>query len=101
MERIGSKALSQLTEENAGCRIVVEYEAPNSSDGSDESDMRSRREAFYERCGFKSTGWYTFYDDTEFEIACAGLPFDIDEFNGFVGYLSSLVNDHIPKPYRK
>ena len=95
---IGSKALKQLVEDNADCRTAVEYEAPCSSC---ESDMRSRRKGFYERCGFISTGWYTFYDETEFEIACAGLPFDIDEFNGFVAYLSSIVDDHIPQPYRK
>jgi GNAT superfamily N-acetyltransferase len=46
---IGSKALKQLVEDNAGCRTAVEYEAPCSSC---ESDMRSRRKGFYERCGF-------------------------------------------------
>ena len=95
----GSKALRELIAKNAGCRIVVEYEAPDSS--SENSDMRTRRRNFYARNGFRSTGFFTFYDDTEFEIACAGEEFDAEEFCRFTEHLSAIVEDHIPKPYRR
>jgi hypothetical protein len=60
-----------------------------------------RRRNFYRRCGIRQTGWFTFYDETEYEIGCAGAPFDIDMFDEFIDYLSTLFSDHIPHPYRK
>ncbi len=97
-EGIGSEALKQLIREAKGRRVVVEYEAPS---GGDPDGMAVRRRDFYRRNGFHSTGWYTFYDETEFEIACTSIPFDTGEFCEFVEHLSTLVSDHIPKPYRK
>ena len=95
---IGSKALTQLIRERKDRQMVVEYEAPS---GNDMNDMTVRRRDFYIRNGFFRTGWYTFYDETEFEIACTSIPFDTKVFNEFVQYLCTLVSDHIPKPYRK
>ncbi len=95
---IGGRALRKLIEENNRFQMVVEYESPDAG-GAD--DMPARRKAFYLRNGFYETGWYTFYDETEFEIACT-VPFlEIEAFNAFTVHLSSLVSDHIPKPYRK
>ena len=78
--------------------IVVEYEAidPLSAD----NDINIRRKNFYLRNGFSETGYFTFYDNTEFEIGCAGKDFDIDVFGKFTEYLSNIVSDHIPKPYK-
>ena len=96
---IGQAAVEELVNKYYTKQIVAEYEAP---DGTvDHGLMCIRRRNFYRRCGFRQTGWFTFYDDTEFEIGCAGEEFDIDMFNEFTDYLSTVVNDHIPHPYRK
>ena len=96
---IGGNALKELVSNNAGHMIVVEYEAPDPS--SPENGMNIRRKEFYKRNGFCETGYFTFYDDTEFEIGCAGLEFDVDLFGEFTEHLSTVVSDHIPKPYMK
>ena len=44
---------------------------------------------------------FDLYDDTEFEIGCAGAEFNIDDFNGFIDHLSTIIHDHIPHAYRK
>ena len=96
---IGGAALRELVSGYSDHMIVVEYEAPDPS--SPEYDICIHRKGFYKRNGFSETGYFTFYDDTEFEIGCAGLPFDAELFGAFTEYLSALVSDHIPKPYRK
>ena len=96
---IGTAVVSELANKYFNKQIVVEYEAP---DGTVDHGLTAiKRRNFYRRCGFRQTGWYTFYDDVEFEIGCAGEEFDIDMFNEFVDDLSNRVNDHIPHPYRK
>ena len=95
---IGSKALRQLIEEKKNSRMVVEFEAPSDSEMN---DMAVRRRDFYLRNGFYETGWYTYYDETEFEIACTSTFLDIEIFKEFTVHLSRLVSDHIPMPYRK
>ena len=95
---IGSKALMSLIESKKDYQIVVEYENPLNDDPD---DMKNRRRGFYIRNGFYETGWYTFYDETEFAIGCTSTAFDEKVFGEFTQYLSSIVFDHIPKPYRK
>ena len=80
-------------------QIVTEYETPD--DSCDNNSMRLRRRDFYLRNGFYETGWYSFYDDTEFTIACSDSVFDKKGFERFIVYLSSIVHDHIPELYRK
>ena len=96
---IGSKALGELVSNHADQMIVVEYEAPNPF--SPENELNIRRKGFYKRNGFCETGYYTFYDDTEFEIGCAGMGFDVELFGEFTEHLSAIVSDQIPKPYKK
>ena len=96
---IGGRALGKLVAMHSDKQVVVEYEAPD--DGSDENDLNQRRKQFYLRNGFFETGWYTYYDETEFEIGCSKKDYDAEAFEGFVAYLSSIISDHIPKPYRK
>ncbi len=96
---IGSKALQLLKDFYSGCQIVNEFEAPDERD--ENNTIRLRRRDFYLRNGFCETGWYSFYDETEFEIACSGAAFDMQEFERFIAYLNSIVPDHIPHPYRK
>ncbi len=96
---IGSKALYLLKEFYPGCQIVNEFEA---SDERDENNtIRLHRRDFYLRNGFYETGWYSFYDETEFEIACSEAEFDMQEFEKFITYLNSIVPDYIPHPYQK
>ena len=95
---IGSRALRKLIEDNSRFQMVVEYENPDAG-GTD--DMQARRKAFYLRNGFYETGWYSFYDETDFEIACTAPVFDIEAFTAFTKHLSTFITDHIPKPYRK
>ena len=96
---IGSQALQLLKERYYGTQIVTEFEAPD--DSCDNNAMRLRRRDFYLRNGFYETGWYSFYDDTEFTIACSEPVFDKEGFEHFTSYLSSIVPDHIPKLYQK
>ena len=96
---IGGGALRELIRQNPDRQVIAEYEMPDEHCGN--NAMRLRRKQFYLRNGFYETGWFTFYDETEFEIACTSTSFDIEAFNEFTEYLSMLVSDHIPKPYRK
>ncbi|WP_295091714.1 GNAT family N-acetyltransferase [Ruminococcus sp.] len=96
---IGSQALKFLMERYPYAQIVTEFETPD--DSCDNNAFRIRRRDFYLRNGFYETGWYSFYDDTEFTIACSEPVFDKKGFEQFTAYLSSIVPDHIPKLYRK
>ena len=96
---IGSAALKKLKEFYPECQIVCEFEAPE--DKAYNNDIRLRRKALYLRNGFSSSGWYSFYDETEFEIACTGGELDMTAFQGFITYLNTIVPDHIPDPYKK
>ncbi|HRR76422.1 MAG TPA: GNAT family N-acetyltransferase [Ruminococcus sp.] len=96
---IGSKAIQLLKQRYHGAQIVAEFEAPDENCGN--NALRLRRRDFYLRNGFFETGWYSFYDDTEFTIACTASDFDKEGFERFTAYLSSIVPDHIPKLYMK
>lgn len=98
-EGIGSSALQLLRERYDTAQIVVEFETPD--DSLPDNALRLRRRDFYLRNGFYETGWYSFYDDTEFTIACSQRNFDKDGFEKFIGYLGTIISDHIPHPYRK
>ena len=95
---IGSQALKLLMEHYPEAQIVTEFETPD--DDCDNNALRLRRRDFYLRNGFYETGWYSFYDDTEFTIACSEPAFDKEGFERFTAYISSIVSDHIPKLYR-
>ena len=96
---IGGEALRSFLAEYRANQVVVEFEAPLADGGS--SDINKRRKNFYLRNGFNETGWFTFYDDTEFEIACSRSELDMDGFRGFITYLGTIISDHIPEPYQK
>lgn len=96
---IGSKALQLLKDFYPDCQIVLEFEVLD--DNCENNNIRIRRRDFYLRNGFFQTGWFSSYDDTEFEIACSEKIFDKQEFDKFITYLSSIVPDFIPCLYRK
>ncbi|NLT09966.1 MAG: GNAT family N-acetyltransferase [Ruminococcus sp.] len=96
---IGNKALQLLKQRYPGAQIVTEFEAPD--ENCSNNSLRLRRRDFYLRNGFCETGWYSFYDDTEFAIACTDKDFDKAAFEKFTNHLSSIVPDHIPKLYMK
>ena len=95
----GGRALRELIRMYPDRQIVVEFEAPG--EGAEADDIRYRRKQFYLRNGFFETGWYTYYDDMEFEIGCSDPAFDERAFGEFAAYLDTIVTDHIPQPYRK
>ena len=94
-EGIGSAAIQQLKMLYPDCQIITEFEVPDSV-----HEIRRRRRDFYIRNGFFETGWYTFYDETEFQIACSEPEFDIRAFTQFLAYLNTIISDHIPQPYQ-
>ncbi|MBR4200474.1 MAG: GNAT family N-acetyltransferase [Oscillospiraceae bacterium] len=94
-EGIGSAAIRQLKMLYPDCQIVTEFEAPDPV-----HEIRRRRRDFYIRNGFYETGWYTFYDETEFQIACSEPELDMPVFRLFLAYLNTIISDHIPQPYQ-
>ena len=92
---IGGSAVRELIRQNPDRQVVVEYEAPDSP------EVCNAVKRFYLRNGFFETGWYTNYDDTEFEVGCSQQDFDSGEFVAFAEDISIVVSDHIPNPFRK
>jgi len=96
---IGSSALKVLIAEYSDYQVVVEFEAPTAH--SENDDIKLRRKHFYLKNGFNETGWFTYYDEMEFEIGSSVQEFDVGGFGEFTEYLSTVISDHIPKPYQK
>ena len=96
---IGSAALKALIAEYNDYQVVVEFEAPTAH--SENDDIKLRRKHFYLKNGFNETGWVTYYDETEFEIGSSVRECDVGGFGEFTEYLSTVISDHIPKPYQK
>ena len=92
---IGGSAVRELIRQNPGRQVVVEYEAP------DPPEVCNAVKRFYLRNGFFETGWYTNYDNTEFEVGCSQQNFDAEEFTAFAEDIANIVSDHIPNPFRK
>ena len=92
---IGGAAVRELIRQNPNRQVVVEYEAPELP------EVFNDVKRFYLRNGFYETGWYTHYDNTEFEIGCSQPDFRSDEFKAFAEDIAKVVSDHIPNPFRK
>ena len=92
---IGGRAVRELIRQNPDKQVVVEYEAP------DLPDVCNDIKRFYLRNGFFETGWFTDYDNTEFEIGCSQPDFNSEEFVAFAEEIAKVVSDHIPNPFRK
>ena len=92
---IGGRAVRELIGQNPDKQVVVEYEAP------DPPDVCNDIKRFYLRNGFFETGWFTNYDNTEFEIGCSERDFNSEEFIAFTEDIAKVVSDHIPNPFRK
>ena len=96
---IGSSAVREFIRQNPGKQTIVEYEAPDPR--NPDYAMRLRRKQFYLRNGFHETGWYTCYDNTEFEVVCSEQDFDAEAFKAFAADIAGIVSDHIPNPFQK
>lgn len=96
---VGAQALRLLQAYAPDCRLVVDYEAPD--DAAPNNAQRLRRQAFYRRCGLAPTGWYAYYSDTEFEIACAAPDFDPAAFRAMFDRIHAAYPDFDPKVYAK
>ncbi|HPY83782.1 GNAT family N-acetyltransferase [Ruminococcus sp. XPD3002] len=96
---IGGKALAALREYYPERQIVVDFEALDAD--SPNNPQRIRRREFYYRNGFYPTGWYQFYMETEFEIACSGPVFDKESFDALLAAIHKAAPEFDPHPYRK
>ena len=96
---IGGQALKMLKEYYPDCQIVVDFEAPD--ENADNNQQRIRRRNFYYRNGFFETGYYQFYMNTEFEIACSDTDFNKTSFEKLISEIHKIAPDFNPKLYRK
>lgn len=96
---IGGQTLKILKEYYPDCQIVVDFEAPD--ENSSNNVQRIRRRNFYYRNGFFETGYYQFYMETEFEIACSEPDFNKAEFESLIAEISKKAPDFNPKLYNK
>ena len=96
---IGGAALRLLGEYYPERQIVVDFEAPDESCGN--NAQRLRRRGFYYRNGFYETGWYQFYMETEFEIACSEPEFDKSGFDELIADIHARAPEFDPHLYRK
>lgn len=96
---IGSTALRLLKAYYPGRQIMVDFESavPESPNYAE----RIRRRRFYYRNGFFETGWYQFYMETEFEIACSVPEFDKSGFDALIADIHAHAPDFHPTLYRK
>lgn len=96
---IGGKALKILKEYYPECQIVVDFEALD--ENSANNQQRIRRRNFYYRNGFFETGYYQYYMQTEFEIACSEPVFNKSEFESLINEIHKIAPDFNPELYRK
>lgn len=96
---IGGKALKMLKEYYPEFQIVVDFEALDENSGN--NPQRIRRRNFYYRNGFFATGYYQYYMETEFEIACSEPVFNKAEFENLISEIHKIAPDFNPKLYRK
>lgn len=96
---IGSAALRCLREFYPEQQIVVDFESPDESCAN--NSQRLRRRSFYYRNGFFETGWYQFYMETEFEIACSDTKFDKAGFDDLIADIHAKAPEFDPHLYRK
>ena len=78
---------------------MVDFEAVD--ENAPNNDQRIRRRNFYLRNGFKETGYFQFYMNTEFEIFCTQTKFDRDEFDALISFIHSKSDSFDPHLYRK
>ena len=96
---LGSKALRVMRRHYAGKQIVLDFEAPDPA--AENQSQRLRRREFYLRGGFRPTGWFQFYMETEFEIFCSEPDFDKAAFDKMLADIHARVPEFDPHPYRK
>lgn len=96
---VGGAALRLLQRYYPGCQIVVDFEAVD--DRASNAAQRRRRRAFYLRSGFRPTGWYAYYSETEFEIVCSEEAFDLQCFRDMFAVIHQAYPDFDPKIYQK
>ena len=96
---LGSQALRLLREYYANSQIIVDFEAPNENVSN--NFQRIRRQKFYYKYNFFKTGWYQFYAETEFEIACSEPEFDKAGFEALIADIHVIAPEFNPHLYRK
>lgn len=103
---LGTKALSLIFDRYKNYQIVLDFEALDES--APNNKQRIHRKNFYLRNGFKETGYFQYYCETEFEIVCSEIKLDVNsyeflktEYENLLGELRKAVPMFHPKLYRK
>lgn len=103
---LGTKALSLIFDRYKDYQIVLDFEALDES--APNNEQRIHRKNFYLRNGFKETGYFQYYCETEFEIVCSEIKLDVNsyeflktEYENLLGELRKAVPMFHPKLYRK
>lgn len=103
---LGTKALSLIFDRYKNYQIVLDFEALDES--APNNEQRIHRKNFYLRNGFKETGYFQYYCETEFEIVCSEIKLDVNsyeflktEYENLLGELRKAVPMFHPKLYRK
>ncbi len=103
---LGTKALSLIFDRYKDYQIVLDFEALDESVPNNE--QRIHRKNFYLRNGFKETGYFQYYCETEFEIVCSDNKLDANsyeflknEYEKLLDELRKAVPMFHPKLYRK
>ncbi len=106
---LGTKALRLIFEKYKNYQIVLDFEAIDES--APNNEQRIHRKNFYLRNGFKETGYFQYYCETEFEIVCSirqaddadhnSQIFMKDEYEELLLEIRKAVPMFHPKLYRK
>ena len=94
---LGGQALRALKEYYPEKQIVVDFESVR--EASDNEAQRQRRRQFYLKNGFYETGWYQYYSDTEFELACSEPVFDKEGYEALAADVHTQAPEFDPHLY--
>lgn len=97
---LGGQVLQLLPQVYPHMQIVADFESVDAP--GDNLDQRTHRRAFYLRSGFKPTGMYMYYMETEFEVTyCGAGAFDQTAFLALLQDLHNSVPGFAPRIYHK
>ena len=95
----GGLALEALKKQYSEYQIVVDFEAQDETAAN--AEQRRHRRSFYLRNGYYPTGYYQFYMNTEFEIACTQPEFNKEAFESVLAEIQTKVHGFRPHLYQK
>ena len=78
----GARALSTLKEHYKGCQFFADIEKIDVT--APDNEERKRRRAFYLRNGYKTSEYFMFYKETDYEVLYSEGEFDLDSFKELI-----------------